>query len=104
MSFDNCTEAYQAGRSNIPAGDPDYAAKLDRDNDGVACDNPPADFKPAPQTGTGTETGTETGAGTGTQLPQTGPAAELGVTGGALLAVGVIAALIVRRRRTRFTA
>ncbi len=97
MSFDNCTQAYQAGRSNIPRGDPDYAPKLDRDNDGVACDNPPPGFKPA------TQTGTETSTGTGNELPLTGPAAELGIGGGALLVIGLIVVLAVRRRRTWFT-
>jgi LPXTG-motif cell wall-anchored protein len=104
MSFDNCTEAYQAGRKNIPQGDPDYAKKLDRDNDGVACDNPPAGFKPAPATQTGTGTQVETGAGKGNQLPKTGPAAELGGAGAALLVVGLVAAVIARRRRARFSA
>jgi hypothetical protein len=26
------------GRYNIPKGDPDYQPKLDRDNDGLACE------------------------------------------------------------------
>jgi LPXTG-motif cell wall-anchored protein len=98
MTFDNCTEAYAAGRANIPQGDPAYSKKLDRDNDGIACDNPPAGFKPAQQTQTGTQVGGPT------ELPKTGPGAELGVAGGALLLVGIAAALLVRRRRTRFAA
>ena len=104
MSFDNCTEAYQAGRANIPQGDPDYAKKLDRDGDGVACDNPPPGFKPARETETSTGTKVENGAGNGDQLPKTGPAAELGGAGAVLLAIGMIAAVLFRRRRTRFTA
>ena len=102
MSFENCDAAYDAGRSNIPQGDPDYAKKLDRDNDGIACDNPPAGFKPAPATNTGTKT--ETGAGTGDNLPRTGSGMEAGVAGGGLLVLGLIAAVVLRRRRTRFVA
>lgn len=100
MTFDNCTAAYAAGRANIPKGDPAYAAKLDRDNDGVACENPPANFQPAPEA----QTGTQTGTGTSGKLPVTGPAAEVGAGGVILLTVGIIATLLVRRRRMRFTA
>ncbi|MFC8866302.1 LAETG motif-containing sortase-dependent surface protein [Streptomyces sp. NPDC057148] len=45
--FKNCTEAYDAGYSNIPKGDEHYADRLDRDQDGVGCDKPPAGFVPA---------------------------------------------------------
>jgi len=34
----NCTEAKANGRCDIQRGDPDYAPKLDRDKDGVACE------------------------------------------------------------------
>lgn len=37
-SYRNCTEAHRDGRYNIPKGDPDYRPKLDRDNDGIACE------------------------------------------------------------------
>jgi len=37
-TFENCDEAFAAGESNIPAGDPQYAEHLDGDNDGVACE------------------------------------------------------------------
>lgn len=76
------------------------AKKLDRDNDGVACDNPPAGFEPAQQT----ETGTKVQAGGPAELPKTGTGAELGIGGGVLLALGVAAVLLVRRRRMRFAA
>lgn len=36
--YRNCTEAHQDGRYNIPRGDPAYQQKLDRDNDGIACE------------------------------------------------------------------
>ncbi|MGN6337146.1 excalibur calcium-binding domain-containing protein [Mycobacterium sp.] len=36
--YRNCTEAHKDGRYNIPKGDPDYRPKLDRDNDGLACE------------------------------------------------------------------
>ena len=36
--FDNCAEARAAGRVNIPVGDPAYAPHLDRDLDGIACE------------------------------------------------------------------
>lgn len=44
--FPNCDAAYAAGYSNIPSSDPHYSKNLDRDHDGIGCDNPPADFKP----------------------------------------------------------
>jgi hypothetical protein len=37
--YANCTEAHKDGRYNIPRGDPAYQQKLDRDNDGVACES-----------------------------------------------------------------
>ncbi|MGN6334567.1 excalibur calcium-binding domain-containing protein [Mycobacterium sp.] len=36
--YRNCTEAHKDGRYSIPKGDPDYQPKLDRDNDGLACE------------------------------------------------------------------
>lgn len=35
--YPNCKAA--AGRYNIPRGDPAYQQKLDRDNDGIACES-----------------------------------------------------------------
>jgi hypothetical protein len=37
--YANCTEAHKDGRYNIPKGDPAYQPKLDRDNDGIACES-----------------------------------------------------------------
>ncbi|NEB12230.1 excalibur calcium-binding domain-containing protein, partial [Streptomyces coelicoflavus] len=67
--FKNCTEAYDAGYSNIQKGDEHYAERLDRDKDGVGCDKPPAGFVPASDKDTGAgDTGAEDSddaAGTG---------------------------------------
>ncbi len=106
MTFANCTEAYQAHRANIPKTDPDYAKKLDRDNDGVGCElkDAPSWFTAAPAKETSTGTKVETGTGKGDALPKTGPAGELGAAGGLLLAIGLVAALVMRRRKVRFTA
>ncbi|MEU6380418.1 excalibur calcium-binding domain-containing protein [Streptomyces sp. NPDC046909] len=48
--FVNCTDAYENGYANIPKGDEHYGTHLDRDGDGIGCDNPPAGFEPAPDT------------------------------------------------------
>lgn len=36
--FKNCSEAFEAGVFNIKRSDPSYQQKLDRDNDGIACE------------------------------------------------------------------
>lgn len=36
--YDNCAEAWADGRGDIKRGDSDYRKKLDRDDDGVACE------------------------------------------------------------------
>lgn len=38
LFFANCSEAKAAGYSNISRGEPGYSSKLDRDNNGVACE------------------------------------------------------------------
>ena len=38
LPFSSCSDAAAVGVYNIPAGTPGYAPKLDRDKDGVACD------------------------------------------------------------------
>ena len=38
QTFENCTEAFDAGVFNIPSSDPSYQKKLDGDSDGVACE------------------------------------------------------------------
>ncbi|MYS76464.1 hypothetical protein GTY88_39475, partial [Streptomyces sp. SID5926] len=57
--FKNCSEAYDAGYSNIKKGDEHYGEHLDRDKDGVGCDKPPAGFVPADDKDTGAK---DTGA------------------------------------------
>lgn len=107
MSFDNCTQAYKAGVANIPKGDPAYSSKLDRDHDGVACDRPPAGFKPRHETSTGTSTSTSTSTSTtvdnGGQLPKTGTGGEIGALGGLMLVVGMVSVALFRSRKVRFT-
>jgi LPXTG-motif cell wall-anchored protein len=66
--FKNCSEAYDAGYSNIKKGDEHYGEHLDRDKDGVGCDQPPADFVPAGDKGsqdTGDAKDTDDAAGSG---------------------------------------
>lgn len=54
VSFATCSDAYAAGYANMRVGDPGYASHLDRDGDGVACENPPAGFVPHAPTPTPT--------------------------------------------------
>lgn len=37
-TFNNCTDAFNAGVFNIAKTDPSYQSKLDRDGDGIACE------------------------------------------------------------------
>ncbi|WP_343192908.1 excalibur calcium-binding domain-containing protein [Mizugakiibacter sediminis] len=37
-SFASCAEARAAGAAPVRRGDPGYAPRLDRDNDGVGCE------------------------------------------------------------------
>ncbi|MER5225964.1 LAETG motif-containing sortase-dependent surface protein [Streptomyces flaveus] len=111
--FQNCTEAYENGYSNIREGDEHYADRLDRDNDGVGCDQPPADFKPVEDTNTGGEdesTGADESNGTddtagdqGTDLAATGGSSAtpyLAGGGAAVLLAGGGVLLAARKRRT----
>ncbi|MGN0124785.1 MULTISPECIES: excalibur calcium-binding domain-containing protein [Rhodococcus] len=38
VSYKNCSEAKAAGAAPILRGEPGYASRLDKDNDGIACD------------------------------------------------------------------
>ncbi|MFG1669960.1 excalibur calcium-binding domain-containing protein [Streptomyces sp. Y7] len=111
--FKNCSEAYANGYSDIPANDEHYGTHLDRDGDGLGCDNPPADFVPAEQGSVG-EGSAEEGAAqegaasgeeqSGTDLAATGgddSTAYLAAGGAALLAGGGVLLVAHRRRAHR---
>ncbi|MFF9295649.1 LAETG motif-containing sortase-dependent surface protein [Streptomyces sp. NPDC014764] len=77
--FKNCTEAYDNGYSNIPEGDRHYGGHLDRDKDGVGCDQPPSDFVPRDESD---DAGAEAGAGAGGAKEGNGGGTDLAETGG----------------------
>ncbi|MGY3201553.1 LAETG motif-containing sortase-dependent surface protein [Streptomyces sp. TE5632] len=110
--FKNCTEAYDAGYQNIQRGDEHYGKHLDRDNDGVGCDDAPADFVPVGDgdsgsddgaTGTGSDSGEKgtTEKGGGTDLAETGgnSATPYIAAGGATVVLAGGAVLLASRRR-----
>ncbi|MBC2906410.1 excalibur calcium-binding domain-containing protein [Streptomyces cupreus] len=93
--FANCAEAYDNGYANISASDEHYGKHLDRDGDGIGCDQPPADFEPAEGTTEDTTDDTDlaaTGGNSTTPYLAGGGAVVLLAGGGVLMAV--------RRRRT----
>ncbi|WP_328427791.1 excalibur calcium-binding domain-containing protein [Streptomyces sp. NBC_00443] len=100
--FKNCTEAYANGHSDIPKGDEHYGSHLDRDGDGLGCDNPPAGFVPADDKPG--EAGAESEAENGTDLAATGgdDSTPYLAAGGAaaLLAGGGVLVAVRRLRRT----
>jgi LPXTG-motif cell wall-anchored protein len=79
--FKNCTAAYEAGYAEIEQGDSHYGKHLDRDGDGVGCDQPPEDFEPADDA-TESDTGEGAAAGGGTAQPEDPDKGELADTGG----------------------
>ncbi|WP_354262151.1 excalibur calcium-binding domain-containing protein [Arthrobacter sp. OAP107] len=105
VSFPNCDAAAAAGFVNIPAGAPGYAPRLDRDNDGIACERAAAgsgttQVAPAPAVGNqvpaqvvqmpvgGAETGVAQPVNNGTEF--------LAIGG---LAVAALAGSMIVRRR-----
>ncbi|MFJ8144429.1 excalibur calcium-binding domain-containing protein [Streptomyces sp. NPDC096094] len=118
--FENCTEAYDAGYSNIQKGDEHYGEHLDRDKDGVGCDRPPADFVPADDkdtddgagsgdsgkdenAGNGDAGGEEAAGQQGTDLAETGgddTTPYLAAGGAAVVLAGGGLLLATRRRRS----
>lgn len=87
--FTDCAQASAAGYVNITVNSPAYAAKLDSDQDGVACE----------QTDATTSTSTSTAVGDPT-LPVTGAS----ITGFILIAcvlvlAGVLAVVFTRKRK-----
>ncbi|MBL3670211.1 excalibur calcium-binding domain-containing protein [Streptomyces sp. M2CJ-2] len=109
--FKNCTEAYDAGYSDIEVGDEHYGKHLDRDGDGVGCDKAPAGFVPADDKGGGSHddgtTGSDAGdkgtteKGGGTDLAETGgnSATPYLAAGGAAVVLAGGAVLLASRRR-----
>jgi LPXTG-motif cell wall-anchored protein len=107
--FENCTDAYDNGYSNIPKGDEHYGKHLDRDNDGVGCDQPPAGFVPHDDSdddagaGAGAEgSGAKEENGGGTDLAETGGSGTtpyIAAGGGAVVLLGGGLMIAARRRR-----
>ncbi|MFE9703578.1 LAETG motif-containing sortase-dependent surface protein [Streptomyces sp. NPDC005930] len=115
--FKNCTEAYDAGYSDIPESDEHYGEHLDRDRDGVGCDKPPAGFVPASDrdtgdaagAGSGKDSGSAKGGGDaggqrdkGTDLAETGGGDStpyIAAGGGIVVLAGGGLLLAARRRR-----
>ncbi|MFC5955865.1 excalibur calcium-binding domain-containing protein [Streptomyces pratens] len=125
--FKNCPAAYAAGYSNIPASSEHYGKHLDRDGDGIGCDNAPAGFVPAgdkdsdkdtgsddsaTETDSGSGSGSDTGSDTGekdatgqggTDLAETGGNSAtpyLAAGGAAVVLAGGGVLLAARRRRS----
>ena len=86
--FENCTDAYHRGYAEILRGTPGYAAKLDQNNDGVACEDPPGG------TTAGQRAGSSGASVAGSQSAFTGSSNTfpLTVVGAAMLMLGLIAA------------
>ncbi|MCZ4512107.1 excalibur calcium-binding domain-containing protein [Streptomyces sp. ActVer] len=103
--FKNCTEAYENGFSDIPRSDTQhYANDLDRDQDGIGCDQPPSDFVPAEDQGKDDNGTEDTASDTGeknTDLAETGGSgatAYIAGGGAAVLLAGGGVLFTVRRR------
>ncbi|GAA4680178.1 excalibur calcium-binding domain-containing protein [Streptomyces chumphonensis] len=111
--FTNCTEAYESGHANIPRGDEHYGSHLDRDRDGIGCDQPPSGFVPveeqvvvedtteptsAPEEPTGGE-----GAEDATELAETGGDDDTPylVGGGAAVLLAGAGLVALGRRRAK---
>ncbi|MFF3892344.1 excalibur calcium-binding domain-containing protein [Streptomyces sp. NPDC001812] len=84
--FKNCTEAYDAGYKNIEVGDEHYGKHLDRDGDGVGCDQAPAGFVPVGDKDSGSDAGAgDSGSGSGSDdkgSTEKGGGTDLAETGG----------------------
>ncbi len=104
--FKNCADAYENGYSNITKGDDHYGKHLDRDNDGIGCDQPPAGFTPHEETGGDTaaqeKTGGEEQSGGGTDLAETGGSNTtpyIAAGGAAVVLLGGGLMIAARKRR-----
>ncbi|WP_049829482.1 excalibur calcium-binding domain-containing protein [Arthrobacter sp. RIT-PI-e] len=115
--FQNCTQAANAGVYNIPAGFPGYGTHLDRDLDGIGCENGnfaynpdlvPDDSAPvptpAPTVAPGTPVGPQVvqmpmgGAETGIAQKPADNTAALALGAGLVLAATAGGTFVVRRR------
>lgn len=105
--FKNCADAYENGYSNITKGDDHYGKHLDRDNDGIGCDQPPAGFTPHEETGGDSaaeeeKTGGEEQSGGGTDLAETGGSDTtpyIAAGGAAVVLLGGGLMIAARKRR-----
>ncbi|MEV5155262.1 excalibur calcium-binding domain-containing protein [Streptomyces werraensis] len=106
--FENCTEAYDNGYSNIPEGDRHYGEHLDRDDDGIGCDQPPSDFVPRDESdddadaGAGAGGAKEENGGGGADLAETGGSDAtpyIAAGGGAVVLLGGGLMIAARKRR-----
>ncbi|MER7488409.1 excalibur calcium-binding domain-containing protein [Streptomyces sp. NPDC126497] len=102
--FTSCSEAYGNGYSGISSGDDHYDPQLDPDGDGVACDEPPADFTPRDHTEIGGDPTPTADTGTtarGDDLAETGNDVTTYLTIGvcAVVLAGGALLLVSRLRR-----
>ena len=109
--YPNCDAAAADGVYNIPQGDPRYAPGLDRDSDGIACENPEVDppspsptaptVPPTMPDATSTPQMTHTpkgGVDAGVAVKDNGPDTGAYVLGGGLLLVAAGAGTYMVRR------
>lgn len=111
MAFRNCTELNRVHEYGVKKGHPAYEKRLDRDDDGVACEQqgneglatsaPKPSPSPAPSPAVSSSAKTE--AAVGKQLPQTGPG-EVTAVGIGVVLFGVVAVLAFRKRKVYFRA
>lgn len=98
MPFKDCTDAYNHGVSDILRGTPDYAKKLDRDNDGIGCETKDAPVGFVKAKSVGKTVGEQTGKfATSTAQPKSVQQLEtLPVTGTGMnyVALGTLVVLI----------
>lgn len=99
MPYSNCTELNQVHEFGVQAGHPDYRPSLDRDNDGVACEQQGKES----QSAEAPAVRVQTEAGNSTSLPQTGPG-EVTAIGALVIVFGAVVALAFRRRKVHFRA
>ncbi|MFJ9667534.1 excalibur calcium-binding domain-containing protein [Streptomyces sp. NPDC101219] len=97
--FKSCADAYANGYESISQGDDHYGEHLDRDGDGIGCDEPPADFEPHDNEFLTRDTEQATAGGGQGEKHEAGTKAGLARTGGGAdtttyIAVGIGAALV----------